>query len=115
MEVDDVMSTESALVAAATAAIVSPRARAMIRKGAVYAVAGVLKAGDVAAGAGRGMARGVRGEETTASDGAADAGQDVASATDGRKSPAPQATNRRRSGTSAAAGASSTSGLSTGA
>jgi hypothetical protein len=68
---DDVMSTESAVVAAATAAVLSPKARNTMRKGAVYGVAGVLKAGDVLTGAARGMARGVRGEETTVSDEAA--------------------------------------------
>jgi hypothetical protein len=65
---DDMVSTESAFVAAATAAVLSPRARQTLRKGAVYGVAGALKAGDVVAGAARGVVHGVRGGESAASD-----------------------------------------------
>lgn len=68
---DDMVSTESAFVAAATAAVLSPKTRATIRKGAVYGVAGALKVGDVVAGAARGVVRGVRGDETAVSDAAA--------------------------------------------
>ena len=60
MGLDDVFSTESAFVAAATAAVFSPRTRETLRRGAVLGVAGVLKAGDVVAGAARGASRGVR-------------------------------------------------------
>jgi hypothetical protein len=60
---DDLMSTESAVVAAATAAVFSPRTRETLRRGAVLGVAGALKVGDVVAGAARGATRGVRGEE----------------------------------------------------
>ena len=42
---------------AATAAVLSPRARKIARKGAVYGLAGVLKAGDVVVAAARGAAR----------------------------------------------------------
>lgn len=70
MGLDDFMSTETAFVAAATAAVFSPKTRETIRKGAVYGVAGALKAGDVVAGAARGAVRGVRGDDTTASDAA---------------------------------------------
>jgi hypothetical protein len=61
---DDLMSTESAFVAAATAAVFSPRTRETLRRGAVLGVAGALKVGDVVAGAARGASRGVRGQET---------------------------------------------------
>jgi hypothetical protein len=60
---DDLMSTETAFVAAATAAVFSPRTRETLRRGAVLGVAGALKVGDVVAGAARGATRGVRGEE----------------------------------------------------
>ncbi|MBV9194122.1 MAG: hypothetical protein JO168_08240 [Solirubrobacterales bacterium] len=64
MELDDLLSTETAAIAAVTAAVFSPRTRETIRRGAVLGVAGVLKLGDVVAGAARGATRGVRGEET---------------------------------------------------
>ena len=44
---DDLVSTESAVVATATAAIFSPRTRETLRRGAVLGVAGALKAGDI--------------------------------------------------------------------
>jgi hypothetical protein len=43
---------------AATAAVVSPRARSLLRRGAVYGLAGALKAGDFVFGAARGAVRG---------------------------------------------------------
>jgi hypothetical protein len=46
---------------AATAAVLSPRARQVFRKGAVYGLAGALKAGDVVVATARGAARGVQG------------------------------------------------------
>lgn len=66
MGLDDVFSTESAFVAAATAAVFSPKTRETVRKGAVYGVAGALKVGDVVSGAARGVVNGVRGEQAEA-------------------------------------------------
>lgn len=63
MGLDDLMSTESAVVAATTAAVFSPRTRETMRRGAVLGVAGVLKLGDVVTGAARGATRGIRGDE----------------------------------------------------
>lgn len=75
MGLDDLMSTESAFVAAATAAIFSPRTRETVRRGAVIGVAGALRAGDVVAGAARGVARGVRSTQpASASNGAGTSG-----------------------------------------
>jgi hypothetical protein len=76
---DDMLNTESAFVAAATAAVLSPKARHTLRRGAVYGVAGALKAGDVVAGAARGVVHGVRGGESVVSD-AGDNGAGAASA-----------------------------------
>jgi hypothetical protein len=45
---------------AATAAVFSPRTRSVMRKGAVYGLAGALKAGDVVASTTRGAFRGAR-------------------------------------------------------
>jgi hypothetical protein len=68
MGIEDVASRESAFVAAATAAVLSPRVRGVLRRGAVYGVAGALKAGEVVAGAARGAARGFQ-------DGSSEAGE----------------------------------------
>lgn len=60
MGLDDLFSTESAFVAAATAAVFSPRTRETLRRGAVLGVSGALKAGDAVGGVARGAVRGVR-------------------------------------------------------
>jgi hypothetical protein len=52
------LDSEVAIAVAATAAVMSPRARRVMRKGAVYGVAGVLKAADFASAAARGVASG---------------------------------------------------------
>jgi hypothetical protein len=57
---------EAGLAAVAVAAAVSPRVRGALRQGAVYGLAGAMKAGDVvvstAKGAARGAQAGVSGE-----------------------------------------------------
>ncbi|HWF49387.1 MAG TPA: hypothetical protein VG294_01990 [Solirubrobacteraceae bacterium] len=81
------MSTESAVVAAATAAVFSPRTRGTLRRGAVLGVAGVLKVGDVVSGAARGAARGLReeaGEDAASSNGTETAAAKPAPATRSR-------------------------------
>lgn len=69
MAVDDYMESEVGIIAAATAAAVSPKARDLFRRGAVYGLAGVLRTGDVAIAAARGAVRGARDETAAASDG----------------------------------------------
>jgi hypothetical protein len=73
MGVEDFVETEVAVAVAATAAALSPRARETMRKGLVYGVAGVLKAGDLVASAGRGVARGVQDATDRSGDGTPDA------------------------------------------
>ena len=46
MAVEDFMESEVAVAVAVTAAVLSPRVRGVLRRGRVYGVAGVLKAGD---------------------------------------------------------------------
>ncbi|MGH2509127.1 MAG: hypothetical protein ACRDHZ_17245 [Ktedonobacteraceae bacterium] len=46
MALDDYFEPEVAVTAVVTAALFSPRARKLIRRGAVYGIAGLLKAGD---------------------------------------------------------------------
>jgi hypothetical protein len=60
MGVDDYMDREAGAIAAATAAAVSPRARELLRRGAVYGLAGLMKAGDVAVAAARGAVKGAK-------------------------------------------------------
>jgi hypothetical protein len=43
---DDFVESEVAVAAAATAALLSPRVRGLLRSGAVYGLAGLLTAGD---------------------------------------------------------------------
>lgn len=63
---DDFLTPEAGVVAAVTAAVFSPRVRGLLRRGAVYGLAGALYAGDTVASFARGMERGVR--ETVAAD-----------------------------------------------
>jgi hypothetical protein len=59
MALEDYLESQVAIAVAATAAVLSPRGRRVLRRGAVYAVAGALKATDVVTAAARGVASGV--------------------------------------------------------
>jgi hypothetical protein len=59
MALEDYFESEVAIAVAATAAVCSPRFRRVLRRGAVYGVAGALRATDVVAAAARGVAQGV--------------------------------------------------------
>jgi hypothetical protein len=56
MGVEDYMESPVALAVAATAVILSPRVRGVLRKGAVYGVAGAMKAADSVTSAAREVA-----------------------------------------------------------
>ncbi len=60
MALDDFLESEVAVAVAATAAVLSPRVRGVLRRGAVYGLAGALIAGDAVASATRGAGRGAR-------------------------------------------------------
>lgn len=60
MALDDFVESEVAIAVAATAAVLSPRVRGVLRSGAVYGLAGALIAGDAVASAARGVGRGAR-------------------------------------------------------
>jgi nucleoside phosphorylase len=47
MALEDYLESEVAIAVAATAAVLSPRVRRVLRRGAVYGVVGALKATDV--------------------------------------------------------------------
>jgi len=59
MALEDWLESEVAVAVAATTVALSPKARRVARRGAVYAVAGALKASDLMAAAARGVAQGV--------------------------------------------------------
>jgi hypothetical protein len=59
MALEDYLESEVAVAVAATAAVLSPGVRRVLRRGAVYGVAGALKATDVVTAAARGVAQGV--------------------------------------------------------
>lgn len=67
VELEDFMEPEIAVTAAVAAAITSPRARKVMRKGLVYGMAGILAAGDVIVSFGRSVREGIQhaGEEAT--------------------------------------------------
>lgn len=65
---DEYLTPEAGVVAAATAVLLSPRVRGVLRRGAVYGLAGVLMAGDTLVSFKRGVERGARGVGAKASD-----------------------------------------------
>lgn len=60
MEPGDFAEPEIAVTAAVTAALFSPRARKLIRKGLVYGMAGVLTAGDTLASFAKSVSQGMQ-------------------------------------------------------
>ena len=60
MELEDYLQPEIAVTAAVAAAIFSPRARKLLRRGAVYGTAGVLIAGDTITSFVRSVGQGFR-------------------------------------------------------
>jgi hypothetical protein len=66
MAIDDMLDSKAGvagLAAALTAAFFSPRVRGILHQGAVYGVAGVLRAGDTVNAFARGVGRGLRGAQ----------------------------------------------------
>ena len=59
MALEDYLDSEVAIAVAATAVALSPRVRRVLRRGAVYGVAGALKATDVVTATARGVAQGL--------------------------------------------------------
>ena len=66
MALDDYLESEVVVAVAATAAVLSPRVRGVLRRGAVYGLAGVLMAGDAISSAARNAAPGVQQAAATA-------------------------------------------------
>jgi hypothetical protein len=60
MDVEDLLEPEVAVGAAIAAAIFSPKVRGLLRRGAVYGLAGALVAGDAVTAAAKGVGTSVR-------------------------------------------------------
>jgi hypothetical protein len=71
---EDYLESEVVVAVAATAAVLSPRVRGVLRRGAVYGLAGVLRAGDMISSAAPAVSQGA--QQAAAS--AASTVQDVA-------------------------------------
>ena len=75
MALEDFLDSEVAVAVAATAALASPRVRGVLRRGAVYGLAGLLTAGDMISSFARSAARFAHGAQhgsTTAAQGLQD-------------------------------------------
>lgn len=68
MGLSNFMESEVGLAVGLTAAAFSPRVRDHVRKGAVYGLAGALKAGDLVVSGAKGAARGAQNVATDARD-----------------------------------------------
>lgn len=60
MALDDFVNPEVGLAVAATALVTSPQARAVMRRGLVYGLAGIFRLGDSVSSAARGVAEGAQ-------------------------------------------------------
>jgi hypothetical protein len=60
MDLDDYAQPEIAVTAAVVAAVFSPRARRLLRRGAVYGLGGALMAGDAVTSFSRSIGRGLK-------------------------------------------------------
>ena len=96
MALEDYLESEVVVAVAATAAVLSPRVRGVLRRGAVYGLAGVLMAGDAVSSAARNVAPGVQQAAASAAGTVQDAAQQVASSA---ASVAEEATERARAAT----------------
>jgi hypothetical protein len=60
MDVEDFLEPEVGIAAAVVATVASPQVRRVVRKGAVYGLAGVLMAGDAVVSFARGVGQGAQ-------------------------------------------------------
>lgn len=106
MEINDFVEPEIAVTAAVAAAIFSPRARKVMRKGLVYGMAGVLAAGDMVTSFAHSVGQGVQqaGESTARSPQEAEKSESEMEKTgEMDKEPEIAATSRRKNATKAEA------------
>ena len=80
MALDDYFETEVGVAVAVTAALFSPRVRKVLRRGAVYGVAGALMAGDALTAFAKGVSRSAQQVAASANQAAAATAQNAANA-----------------------------------
>ncbi len=102
MALEDYLESEVVVAVAATAAVLSPRVRGVLRRGAVYGLAGALMAGDAVSSVARNIAPGVQQAATTAAGTVQGAAQQAAASA---ASVAEEAAERARATTEGAGGA----------
>jgi hypothetical protein len=90
MALEDFLEPEVAATAVVVAAVVSPRGRKIIRRGAVYGLAGILVASDAIASVGKSVGRGVQAAGVAASQAASNVSQKAQTATSSTTTPPPQ-------------------------
>ena len=95
MALEDYLESEVVVAVAATAAILSPQARKVLRRGAVYGVAGALMAGDAVSSAVRNAAPGVQQAAASAASVVEDAAQRARAATEGSEGAQPPSSESR--------------------
>ena len=104
MEIEDFAEPEIALTAAVAAAIFSPRARKVMRKGLVYGMAGVLAAGDAVTSFAHSVGQGVR-QASVSTDNAPqetdEQGQEAGTGAESGNETENPATSRRKTATKA--------------
>ena len=69
MELEDYLEPEIAVTAAVTAAVFSKRGRQILRRGAVYSIAGLMIAGDAVTSFARNIGQGIRQAGTSTPEG----------------------------------------------
>ena len=99
MALEDYLESEVVVAVAATAAVLSPRVRGVLRRGAVYGLAGVLMAGDAVSSAARNVTPAVQQAAATAAGTVQGAAQQAATAA---ASVAEEAAERARTATEGA-------------
>ena len=98
MALDDFLDSEVAVAVAATAALASPRVRGVLRRGAVYGLAGLMTAGDTISSFARGVANGAQQTASSAATRVREAAPQPQAAAEGEER---RRTRRTREATSA--------------
>ncbi len=80
---EDFLDSHVAVAVAGTAVVLSPRVQRVLRRGAVYGLAGALRAGDAITAFARGAARGAQESASAATTGMADAAAEPTVGTQG--------------------------------
>lgn len=95
MALEDYLESQVVVAVAATAAILSPQARKVLRRGAVYGLAGAIMAGDAVSSVARSAAPGVQQATASAASVVEDAAERARAATEGGEGARPTGSKSR--------------------